>query len=125
MEYLGFFKDFRLVLLFGVSALISLLSCTTIATRIAAVNTKKVAMAFAVYNIFFLVTRFANLFYLPYLGIYIDRAEQTQNFLLLEQQIRFLIYGNLLEQLLAGFYCLLSWNFIKKPLRHWTNINQW
>lgn len=116
MEYLGFFKDFRLVLLFGVSALISLLSCTTIATRIAAVNTKKVAMAFAVYNIFFLVTRFANLFYLPYLGIYIDRAEQTQNFLLLEQQIRFLIYGNLFGTAVGWFLLPSFVEFYQKAI---------
>ncbi len=101
MEYMDLLKDWRLLLLFGVSALISLLGCTTTATRIAAVNTRKVAMSFAVYNIFFLVTRFANLFYLPYLGIYVDKAEQTQNFAPLEFQIRFIIYGSALGAVLG------------------------
>ena len=93
MEYMEIIADWRLLALFFISALISLLSGATIATRIAAVQTKKVATAFAVYNIFFIITRFANLFYLPYLGIYVDKAEQTNNFAVLEVQIRFIIYG--------------------------------
>lgn len=101
MENINLLMDWRLIMLFGVSVLISLLGCTTIATRIAAVKTKKVAMAFAVYNIFFLITRFANLFYLPYLGIYVDKAEQTQNFAPLEFQIRFIIYGSAIGALIG------------------------
>jgi len=102
MEYIQLLTDFRLLLLFCVSALISLLSATTIATRIAAVNTKKVAMAFSIFNIFFLITRFANLFYLPYLGIYVDKAEQSGNLNLLLMQIRLIVFG-------AAIGAVLGW----------------
>lgn len=101
MENLHLLADPRLIILFLVSALISLLSSTTIATRISAVITRKVAMAFSIFSIFFLITRFANLFYLPYLGIYVDRAEQSGNVGVLLFQIRFIIWG-------AGFGAVLA-----------------
>ena len=102
MEYLKLLSDVRLLLLFSVSALISLLSATTIATRIAAVNTRKVALAFSIFSIFFLITRFANLFYLPYLGIYVDKAEQTGNTDILLMQIRIIVFG-------AAIGAILGW----------------
>lgn len=101
-EYIKLLSDVRLLLLFGVSALISLLGATTIATRIAAVNTKKVAMAFSIYSIFFMITRFANLFYLPYLGIYVDKAEQSGTLNILLMQIRIIVFG-------AAFGAVLGW----------------
>lgn len=102
MEWHLLFSDFRLFVLFSISALVSLLSCTTVATRIAAVITKRVAMAFAIYNIFFLITRFTNLFYLPYMGIYIDNAERTGNMDLLLAQFRIVVAG-------AAFGAVAAW----------------
>ncbi len=101
MNPLTFINDPRLLVLFLLSALISLLSSTTVATRISAIITKKVAMAFSIFSIFFLITRFANLFYLPYLGIYVDKAEQTRNLAILLSQIRFIVWGAAFGSILA------------------------
>lgn len=71
---------------------ITLLSCTTYAARVSAVKTGRVAMALAVYNLFFLVTRLSGQFYAPLLGAV------AEHFKLLGQP----------EQMIYGFRCILA-----------------
>ncbi|MDQ7822885.1 MAG: DUF2837 family protein [Candidatus Eremiobacteraeota bacterium] len=91
MAYLSLLQDWHLLLICIIASIVSLLTCTTVATRMAAVTTRRVAMAFTIYNIFFIITRFANLFYLPYMGIFVDKAERTGNMELLLMQLRMVV----------------------------------
>lgn len=66
--------DPRLLLVTLVAGLVSLLTTLNIAARPAAVRTGRVALAFTMSALFFMLTRFANLFYLPVLGAHVDHA---------------------------------------------------
>jgi hypothetical protein len=68
------FHDPRLCFIVFVAAAVSLLTTLNVAARPAAVQTGRVALAFTISSLFFMLTRFANLFYLPLLGSYVDRA---------------------------------------------------
>ncbi|MHC9540177.1 MAG: DUF2837 family protein [Vulcanimicrobiota bacterium] len=94
-------SDWRLVFIIVLSAIVSLLTSATVATRMAALITRRVAMAFTIYSIFFMITRFANLFYLPILGTYVDRAESSGDMSRLLMQIRFVIFGAAIGAALA------------------------
>lgn len=102
MEYFQLLKDPRLLFICILASIVSLLTCATVASRPAAITTKRVAMAFTIYSIFFMITRFANLFYLPLLGVYVDKAEKSGNLSLLLMQIRLVIFA-------AAFGSLLAW----------------
>ena len=65
--------DGRLVFICLLAGVVSMLTTLNVAARPAAVHTKQVALALAVSSIFFMFTRFANLFYLPILGSYVDK----------------------------------------------------
>jgi len=93
--------DWRLIFIIALSAVVSLLTSATVATRLAALVTRRVAMAFTIYSIFFMITRFANLFYLPILGTYVDRAESSGDMSRLLLQIRFVIFGAAVGAVLA------------------------
>ncbi|HPZ08712.1 MAG TPA: DUF2837 family protein [Candidatus Eremiobacteraeota bacterium] len=86
--------DWKLSLIFVVSAFVTLLTSATVASRPAAVKTGQVAMSITIYQIFFMMTRFANMFYLPILASYVDRASNTGNTDILLLQIRIIIIGS-------------------------------
>lgn len=104
MMNLELLHDTRLIFISLLACLVTLLTATTVASRPAAIATKRVAMAFTMYNIFFMVTRFANLFYLPLLGTYVDKAERSGNLSLLSMQIRLVLGGAALGGILAWLF---------------------
>ena len=101
MQYIVLLKDPRLLFICILAALVSMLTCATVASRPAAITTKRVAMAFTIYSIFFMITRFANLFYLPLLGAYVDKAEKLGDLTILLTQIRLVIFAACIGSLLA------------------------
>lgn len=101
--HLEFLLDPRLLFICALAAVVALLNSTTVASRPAAVITRRVAMSVSIFQIFFLVTRFANLLYLPILARYVDRAVHTGNTELLLVQIRYVAGGAALGALLALF----------------------
>ncbi len=95
-------KDVDLLFIICVAGAVSLLTTLNVAARPAAVTTGRVAMAFAVSQFFFMLTRFANLFYLPLLARHVDVAVRTGETDVLYDQIRFVILG-------AAAGALASW----------------
>jgi hypothetical protein len=94
-------KDWRLLFICLLAGLVTLLTLNTSASRPAAVRTGRVAMSVTIYNIFFLLTRFANLFYAPFLANYVDRAIETGDIHRLEMQFRLILMGSAGGGLLA------------------------
>ena len=93
--------DWKLSFILIVSGVVTLLTSSTVASRPAAVKTGQVAMSMTIYQIFFMMTRFANLFYLPILGSYIDKATTTGNTDDLLLQIRTIIIGSCIGAAMA------------------------
>ena len=89
-------SDPKLIIIIALSALVTFFSGNTIASRPAAVITRRVAIANSFYSIFFTLTRFANLFYLPLLATQVDRAAKTGNIALLDTQLRLILWGSFL-----------------------------
>lgn len=85
--------DPRLSFIALLAAVVSGLTTLNVAARPAALATRMVASAFAVAQLFFMVTRFANLFYLPLLASYVDRAERTGEVEVLFGQIQWVVAG--------------------------------
>lgn len=86
-------SDGRLLFIMVLAAAVAMLSTLNIAARPAAIRTKQVALALAVSAVFFMFTRFANLFYLPILATYVDRATRTGQTEVLYQQIQWVVVG--------------------------------
>jgi hypothetical protein len=99
--YLLAMKDGRLLLICLLACFVSLLTSTSVASRPAAITTKRVAMAFTIANIFFMVTRLASFFYGPFFASYVDRAEQTGNLSMLIVQIRLIIFSSAIGAIFA------------------------
>lgn len=93
--------DWKLSFIFIVSAMVTLFTSATVASRPAAVKTGHVAMSITIYQIFFMITRFANMFYLPILASYVDRATNTGNTETLLIQIRIILIGSFLGAVMA------------------------
>jgi len=98
---LGPLTDGRLLFICVLAGVVALLNSTTAASRPAAVITRRVAMSVAIFQIFFLITRFANLLYLPILARFVDRAVDTGRVDLLLTQIRWVAGGAAVGALIA------------------------
>ena len=94
-------SDGRLVFICLLAGVVSMLTTLNVAARPAAVHTKQVALALAVSSIFFMFTRFANLFYLPILGSYVDKAVRTGAVDVLYEQIQWVVIGSALGALMS------------------------
>lgn len=95
-------NDTRLLFIMLLAGVVSMLTTLNIAARPAAIRTKQVALAVAVSSVFFMLTRFANLFYLPILAAYVDAAVRTGNVDILYHQIQWVVVG-------SAFGALFSW----------------
>lgn len=93
--------DGRLLFICLLAGVVSMLTTLNVAARPAAVKTKQVALALAVSSIFFMFTRFANLFYLPILGSYVDKAVRTGSVEVLYDQIQWVVVGSALGALFS------------------------
>ena len=93
--------DGKLLFIMALAAIVSMLTTLNTAARPAAIRTKQVALSLAVSAIFFMFTRFANLFYLPILGKYVDRAVQSGNVNILYEQIQWVVLSSALGALLS------------------------
>lgn len=94
--------DPRLAFIALLAGVVSMLTTLNVAARPAAVRTGQVALALAVSSIFFMFTRFANLFYLPILATYVDTAVRTGRVDVLYGQIQWVVVG-------AAVGAFLSW----------------
>lgn len=94
--------DLRLLFIVCLAGAVSMLTTLNVAARPAAVRTGKRAMANSVSQIFFTLTRFANLFYLPILATYVDEAVRSGRTDILYGQIQWVVLG-------AAGGALLSW----------------
>lgn len=97
-------SDFRLLFVVFISALVSLLGSVNVAARPAAVLTGRVATATTISSIFFMISRFANMFYLPLMAGFVGEAVRTQNTDLLLEQIRWVILGCATGTLIAWIF---------------------
>lgn len=88
--------DPNLVFICLIAAVVALATSLNIAARPAAVKTAKVMLAFTMANFFFMLTRFANLFYAPLMARFVDAAEKTGMTQVLEGQLRWVIIGSAL-----------------------------
>ena len=88
--------DSKLLFIMALAAIVSMLTTLNTAARPAAIRTKQVALSLAVSAVFFMFTRFANLFYLPILGKYVDRAVQSGNVNMLYEQIQWVVLSSAL-----------------------------
>lgn len=88
---------------------LALLGTLNIAARPAAVISGRVALAFSVSNIFFMVSRLANLFYLPLLANFMDKAAASGHAEVAWQQVRWVIIGSAVGSLASW---LLLGNFV-------------
>lgn len=98
--------DPRLCFIVCIAAAVSMLTTLNVAARPAAVETGRVALAFTISSLFFMVTRFANLFYAPLLGRYVGhavaaRASDPNALDTLYAQIQWIVAGAALGALAA------------------------
>lgn len=94
--------DWKLAMITALAGVVSLLTTLNVAARPAAVRTGQVATAFTVAQLFFMVTRFANLFYLPLMARFVDEATRTGQTSQLYGQIQWVVVG-------AAVGALVSW----------------
>ena len=102
MDFSLLMGDGRLWFIMTLAAAVSLLTTLIVAARPAAMRTGRVAMAFTISSLFFMATRFANLFYAPLLARYVDRAVKTGRPDVLHGQIEWVIVGSAIGALGAA-----------------------
>lgn len=96
--------DPSLVFISLIAGVVALATSLNIAARPAAVKTAKVMLAFTMANFFFMLTRFANLFYAPLMAKFVDTAASTGNTGLLAGQLRWVILGSALGGLASWIF---------------------
>lgn len=115
--------DPRLCFIVLLSAAVSMLTTLNVAARPAAVQTGRVALAFTISSLFFMFTRFANLFYAPLLATYVGQAVTAQKvdpvhsgdaLVLLYAQIQWVVVG-------AGFGTLIAWMLLPSFIQMYKN----
>lgn len=94
--------DPHLIQIIILAGAVTLLTTLNVAARPAAVITGRVALAFTISEVFFMLNRFANLFYLPLLAANVDVAARTGNVDTLYAQIQWVLVG-------AGGGALAAW----------------
>ena len=92
-------SDPRLLFVVVISGVVSMLGSLNIASRPAAVITGKVAQATTISSIFFMVSRLANMFYLPLMAGFVGEAVRTGDTTQLLQQIQLVVFGSALGSL--------------------------
>ena len=95
----------RLLFVIAISAAVALLGTISVAARPAAVITGRVQLSLSVSQIFFMITRFANIFYLPLMASFVDQAVHRGKTDQLQAQIMWVILGSAAGAL-ASWICL-------------------
>ena len=83
------------------NAALTALASTTYAARVSAVQTRQVATALSIYNLFFLVTRLSVQVYAPMLGSLADHLARSRQLAQLEVLYRWVLAGATLGALLG------------------------
>lgn len=83
------------------SIIVSMLTAIPVAARPAAVKTGRVQLSMTVSQIFFILSRLANLFYLPLMAVFVDQATKTGKTQLLAYQIQAIILATSVGALLS------------------------
>lgn len=120
--------DPRLCFIVLIAAAVSMLTTLNVAARPAAVQTGRVALAFTISQLFFMCTRFANLFYAPLLGRYAGIAVKNQStdpqaLVTFYQQVQWIVIGGALGALAAwlllpSFIALYKNGIASMEIRH-------
>lgn len=97
--------DWRLIFVCVISVLINILTTATSAARISGVITKRVATSLSLYNLFQLLARLSNLFYVPVMGTIVDLAVKNNQLLDLIVKMRWVIFSATLGSMI-GFLLL-------------------
>ncbi|MHB2017352.1 MAG: lipid II flippase family protein [Candidatus Xenobia bacterium] len=90
---LSLLADHRLLFIVVVAGFVAMLQTVNVAARPAAMKAGRAALALTVSQLFFMVTRFANLFYLPLLAVFVDRAVREGAMDRLYAQIQWVVVG--------------------------------
>ena len=109
MLNLHLLSDHRLLFVVLISGVVSMLGSLNVASRPAAVITGKVAQATTISSIFFMVSRLANMFYLPLMAGFVGEAVRTGDASQLLQQIQLVVLGSAAGSLASW---LLLANFV-------------
>lgn len=112
--------DPLLLVIMAFAGFFSMATSLQVATRPAAVRTGMVATALTMGQLIFIVTRFGNLFYLPLLGNFVDKATNSGETDILLQQARWVVVGGALGALVA---LLLLPSFVELCIRGVNSIN--
>ncbi|MCL5773519.1 MAG: lipid II flippase Amj family protein [Firmicutes bacterium] len=102
--YLSLLSEGRLLFVCIINAFVNILSITTGAARISGVETKRVAVSLTLYNLFAVIYRLANLFYVPVMGSIVDKAALTGNLPLLEMKMRLIIAAATVGSLIGALF---------------------
>lgn len=102
-------QDPRLLFVVVISAIVAMLGSLNVAARPAAVLTGRVAQATTISNIFFMISRFANMFYLPLMAGFVGAVQSSGDSTRLLHQVQWVVMGTALGAL--GSWILLP-NFV-------------
>jgi len=112
--------DPLLLVIMAFAGFFSMATSLQVATRPAAVRTGMVATALTMGQLIFIVTRFGNLFYLPLLGNFVDKATNSGETDILLQQASWVVVGGAMGALVA---LLLLPSFVELCARGVKSIN--
>lgn len=104
----------KLLILLFLQAVITIIGVSAYSSRLAGVRTQKLSTAFSLYNILNLVSRFANMIFLPLLGALVETAIKNNNLNLLTWQFYFVLFSVLLGTVCAGFLLPTFNNFFER-----------
>lgn len=90
-------------MIIAMAGFVAMVASLQVATRPAAIRTLRVGTALSMGQIVFIITRFGNMFYLPMLGHYVDKAALTGDGATLISQMNLVILGCAAGALIAVF----------------------
>ncbi|MCL5036029.1 MAG: lipid II flippase Amj family protein [Chloroflexi bacterium] len=91
MSIADFFSDWRMPTVCLICMLVNILTTTTGAARASGVITKRIATSMSVFNLFMLISRLANLAYVPVMATIVDLAASTGDLQTLLLKMRIIV----------------------------------
>ena len=130
----------KLIILSLLQIVITIIGVSAYGSRLAGVKTKQLSTSFSLYNILNLVSRFANMIFLPLLGALVETAIKNNNINLLTNQFYFLLisifvgtviaililptFSNFFEKLVKGLSKYKSFTILFAKEFRWRNIKK-
>ena len=130
----------KLIILLILQIIITIIGVSAYGSRLAGIKTKQLSTSFSLYNILNLVSRFANMIFLPLLGALVETAIKNNNINLLTNQFYSLLisilvgtviaililptFTNFFERLVNGLYKHKSFAVLFAKEFRWRNIKK-